>query len=88
MENIYWDIIKNVAGETAVSEHKAIKVWSKIVGERISNVTNPVNIISGRLIVKVKNSVWRNELVMLKQDILIKYKNEFKSEIISDIKFL
>ena len=88
MGNIYWDIVKNVADEKAIDERKAFILWSEVVGKRISNVTSPSKIINGKLIVEVKNSVWRNELTMLKEEILIKYKNKLGSKIINDIKFV
>ncbi len=88
MDNIYWDIVKSVADESAIDEYKALKMWTKIVGKRVANVTTPIKIISGKMIVKVKNSVWRNELVMLKEEIIRKYENKLGNKIIKDIKFV
>lgn len=88
MNNIYWDIVKDVADESAIDEYKAFKIWEEIVGRRVSNVTTPIKIISGKMIVKVKNSVWRNELVMLKEEIIKKYENKLEKKIIKDIKFV
>ncbi len=88
MENIYWDIVKNVADERAIDEYKAIKIWPEIVGKKTSKVTSPIKIINGKMIVKVKNSVWRNELVMLKEEILKKYENKLENRIVKDIKFM
>jgi predicted nucleic acid-binding Zn ribbon protein len=88
MKNIYWDIVKNVADERAIDERKAFIIWAEIVGKKVSNVTSPIKIINGKMIVRVKNSVWRNELVMLKEEILKKYQNKLGNEIIKDIKFV
>ena len=40
------------------------------------------------MIVKVKNSVWRNELLLLKEEILKKYENKLENRIVKDIKFM
>lgn len=80
-------IVENITGKGAIKEYEAYKNWPSICGERIASVTEAQTIISGILYVKVKNSVWRQELSMLKPEIINKYQKHFSSTIVKDVVF-
>ena len=50
--------------------------WKKIVGEIISNNSKVISFKKGKLIIKASNPIWRNELSLQKQDLLIKIKEK------------
>lgn len=88
MENIFWKIVEDVSDEKAIDEYKALGIWNEIVGEKVASVTIPLKVSAGKIIVKVKNSVWRNELIMLKEPMLKKYEEKLGKKVIKDIKFI
>jgi predicted nucleic acid-binding Zn ribbon protein len=74
--------------ETKVKEHQAIAGWSKIVGKKISKVTEAKKTVDGVLFVKVNNNAWRSELMFLKKEILTKIDKTIGSGVIKDIRFI
>jgi len=74
--------------EEKVKEHQAINEWSRIVGENVSKVTKAQRVVNGILFVKVKNSSWRNELIYMRQEILIKLDKTVGRGIIKEVRFI
>lgn len=70
-----------------LKQYEAVRVWREIVGERIAKVAIATKIINGTLIVKVAKSTWRNELSLMKKEIIAKINAALKEEIVKDIKF-
>ena len=70
-----------------LKQYEAVRIWKEVVGERIANVATPTKIINGTLIVKVEKSTWRNELSLLKREIISKLNAALKEEIVKDIRF-
>lgn len=70
-----------------LKQYEAVRVWQDVVGEKIARVAIPTKIINGTLIVKVEKSTWRNELSLLKREIITKINTALKEEIVKDIKF-
>jgi predicted nucleic acid-binding Zn ribbon protein len=70
-----------------LEQYEAVTRWEEIVGPRIAKETEPVKIEQGVLIVKVRTSVWRNELSMRKQEIKERINKAIGHEVLSDIKF-
>ena len=52
------------------------KSWKKIVGKTISKNTEIVAIKHGKISIKTSNSIWRNELMFQKEDLLKRLKKE------------
>ena len=52
------------------------KSWKKIVGKTISQNTEIVAIKHGKISIKTSNSIWRNELMFQKEDLLKRLKKE------------
>ncbi len=70
-----------------LKQYEAVRIWEEVVGERIARVATPSKIINGILIVKVEKSTWRNELSLLKREIIAKINAALKEDIVKDIKF-
>ncbi|MDZ7271910.1 MAG: DUF721 domain-containing protein [candidate division KSB1 bacterium] len=67
---ILQELLHNLGLERRVAEQAAIRLWPKAVGEHIAAVTTPVRVRDGVLFVKVKSSVWRQELLFQRRHIL------------------
>lgn len=72
----------------ALRPHLAKARWAEIVGPQVAAVTQ-VEAVRGEgiLVVRVKNSVWANELALLKDDMLRRLNASLGGKVLSDIHF-
>lgn len=70
-----------------VREYDAVVRWEEIVGEKIASVSAATRIQKGVLVVKVKTAPWRNELTLLKPEIIRKINDALQGEVVKDIRF-
>jgi len=70
-----------------IKQVKALDLWKEVVGEQIARVTSPDRIDNGKLVVRVHNAPWRNELLFLKREIIMKLNNALGETIVKDIHF-
>jgi predicted nucleic acid-binding Zn ribbon protein len=68
-----------------IKRYSVFGIWVEAVGPRIASVTEPTRISGDRLFVKVKNDVWRNELLFHKEELLQKLNRQLGGEMIRDI---
>lgn len=68
-------------------EYEAVIQWEGLVGEQIAKVTKAVKIEQGVLTVRVNNGPWRNELVLLKGELIKKINDALGEVIVRDIRF-
>jgi len=80
-------LLKDLGIEIKVKETQALIYWPEVVGERISQVTEPKGVKEGKLFIKVKGDSWRNELVYYKRDIIFKINEKIGKRVIEDIIF-
>ncbi len=83
--NILNQYIRELGIEKPIAKYKALQIWNKVVGEKISRVTEPKSLSNGKMLVKVKNDVWRNELIFYKSDIIQSLNRELGSNMVRDI---
>jgi len=81
-------LIEGLGYSERLSEQKAVELWPSVAGEGISAVSRAVGINDGVLTVRVRNSVWRNELVYLADEIRARLNGELGRELVKKIKFL
>ena len=62
-------------------------VWVKVVGKTISKNTEIKSIKNGKITIKTVNPVWRNELILQKEDLLNRLKVEKPELKIKEIEF-
>ncbi len=68
--------------------HLAKALWAEIVGPQVAGVTQVERVQNGtELVVRVKNSVWANELVLLKGDILRRLNLALGGPVLTDLHF-
>jgi hypothetical protein len=70
-----------------IEQSKVLDDWPVIVGEQIAKVTVAERLESGKLFVHVTRATWRNELIFLKADLIIKINAYANREIVKDIIF-
>lgn len=68
--------------------HMAKVRWAEVVGPQVAGVTHIERVQNGtELVVRVKNSVWANELVLLKGDMLRRLNQALGGKVLTDIHF-
>jgi predicted nucleic acid-binding Zn ribbon protein len=82
------DLLRRLTGPRALKEYEAFQKWQEVVGKKISEISEPVRILSGVLYVKVNDHVWRNELMMMSGDLVDKYQVLMGEKVIKEIKFI
>jgi len=80
-------LICHLGYEERLREQTALDVWDRVVGPEIARAAKPHSIKNGILKIKVTNSVWRNELTYIKEDIRSRMNAELERPVVSDIKF-
>lgn len=73
---------------TKVREYNAVTHWAEIVGEQIARVSEAVRVDHGVLVVRVTNGPWRNELNLMKSEILAKVNQAAGQTRLRDIRFV
>lgn len=72
----------------ALRPHMAKARWAEIVGPQVASVTQVEKVQNGtELVVRVKNSVWANELSLLKGDMLRRLNTALGGAVLTDIRF-
>ncbi|MEN6444698.1 MAG: DUF721 domain-containing protein [Candidatus Cloacimonas sp.] len=61
--------------------------WKEVVGELLASKSYPEKLENGVLFVAVQNNTWMQELILIKDEIISKYKSIYKEEI-AEIVFL
>ena len=61
--------------------------WQKIVGEAIAAQASPADISFGTLVLTARSSVWANNLLMMKLDLIAKINRFVGDTVIKDIRF-
>ncbi|MDI3503612.1 MAG: hypothetical protein PWP64_548 [Candidatus Cloacimonadota bacterium] len=85
--NSFRKLIYRLGGEKYKRFIHVFFAWNQLVGELLAERSHPLKIEHDVLFVGVQNSAWMQELILLKDDILKKYKNKFGEEL-QDIIFI
>lgn len=75
--------IKKRFDETAVVAH-----WPQLVGKAVANRTKEIYVHDRKLFLRIESSVIRNELLMMRDQIIQKINAEAEDSLIEDIIFL
>ncbi len=70
-----------------IEESRALSAWEKLVGSAAAQSSKALKINSGVLIVRVADGLWMQQLMLLKQTLLKKYRDAFPNLKLSDIYF-
>lgn len=80
-------VIRKLGLERGIKQQKALELWKEVAGKPISDKTTPLEVSDGILKVRVKDSIWRQELYFLKEELKDKLNKSLGEEIIKDIRF-
>lgn len=83
--NILQKFLCELGIDRPIMRYRALTLWSEVVGEKISEITEPQRLNDGKIFIKVKNDSWRNELVFHKQEIIDKINRELGSRVVKEI---
>jgi predicted nucleic acid-binding Zn ribbon protein len=81
------ELARSFGIQDKLRQYEAVNQWASIVGKRIAREAEAVKVEKGVLVVRVKTSVWRNELNMRKHEIIEKLNRAIGSETVKDIRF-
>ncbi len=81
------NLLKSLGIEKRLLEAQAAEVWPDVVGAEIDRVTQVVGVERGIMKVAVRDSLWSQELSLMKQDILDKLNGRIGQKVIRDIRF-
>jgi hypothetical protein len=87
VKKILENLFKRMDIYTKVKSYEALEVWDRVVGEYISKNTMPKTIINRILYVNVKNSLWMQELILMKNGFINSINKYMGMEVIKDIHF-
>lgn len=71
-----------------IEEQRALLAWEGFVGAAAAQVSAPLRIRGGRLIVQVTDPMWRQQLLLLRHQILSKYRQHFPRLYLKEIFFV
>jgi predicted nucleic acid-binding Zn ribbon protein len=80
-------VLKKQGIAKKIYQYGVFDAWVEIVGETIGKRSRPVKMQGDTLVVAAKNSVWANELSMMKPEILKKIREYYPDAVINDIRF-
>jgi predicted nucleic acid-binding Zn ribbon protein len=81
------DSLASLDLEQRVLEETCVLAWDEVVGEAIAEASQAESVREGRLYVTVKSSVWANELVFYKEEIIRRLNEKVGRQVIKDIAF-
>jgi Dna[CI] antecedent, DciA len=70
-----------------LEENRALMVWTSYVGESAARYSTPLRVRSHRLVVRVDDPLWMQQLSLLKHELLKKYQRAFPSLQLTEIFF-
>ena len=80
-------VLRQLGLGAKLRQYEVLEAWPRVVGENIARISTAESIRDGKLFVSVVHSVWRNELIFLKKEIIEKLNKEMNQEIVKDIIF-
>ena len=81
-------VISDLGLDVRINEERLKFLWPEIVGGKLSKVSHVVKVNRGRLLVSVRSSSWRNEMIFLKKDIVKRINRFFGRDVVRDISFV
>lgn len=79
------DLIRKFGYEDKLREVDAVKLFNEVAGEKIAEHCQAIKITDGRLILRVSDPIWRQQLVFLKGDLIAKLNARLGKSVVKDI---
>jgi predicted nucleic acid-binding Zn ribbon protein len=81
------DVFKELGLEKDLLKARILSEWPQIIGKSISDKVNAVRFDGGFLVLSSESSVWKNEIMLRKNELISKINSRINSEIVLDIRF-
>ena len=81
-------LIRKQGLENEINQQKAMDLWGEVVGKKIKENTEPIEVQFGVMTVKTKNSVWKQELQFQKNNIIKSLNEKLIKTTIKDLRFI
>lgn len=85
IKEIIAEFLKESKLEQGIQEQKMLRRWHEITGPAVSRNTRSVEIRNRKLIVRLGSSVIRNELNMMRENLLHELNDHFPKPVIDEI---
>lgn len=87
IEHVLINLAHRLGLHGIVRRWRIFSAWPEVVGEKLAQKTEPVNLADDVLVVKVSDPTWAHELTYLKEGILDKLSERVKDRPPKDIRF-
>ncbi|MDO4823646.1 MAG: DUF721 domain-containing protein [Bacteroidales bacterium] len=74
--------------ETPLNQFRLMSAWKDVMGDGIEQYTGDMFIKNQTLFVKIKSSVLKNNLMMMRTSLVDKLNNTVNAQVITDIHFV
>ena len=85
IDQLIQQVLKENNLDGKLKEYELVTSWEKVIGKTVANATTDIYIRNRKLFVKVRSSVIRNELLMIKDGLRKALNREVQANIIDDI---
>jgi predicted nucleic acid-binding Zn ribbon protein len=79
------EFVKSNNLQKGLAEYRITKAWNELLGKRVALATKSLYIKDHKLFVSLHSSVLRNELSMIKDDLIRRLNEAARAEVITDI---
>lgn len=88
--------VSSIISELSTNSHLAellkigriLMTWDEVVSENFSKISKAVDFQKGVMIIKVDNSVFRNELYYFKKELIVRINEKLGEKKVYDLKFI
>ena len=85
IDELIRQVLKESNLDGRLKEYELVNSWEKVIGKTVANATTDIYIRNRKLFVKVRSSVIRNELLMIREGLMRALNREVKANIIDEI---
>jgi predicted nucleic acid-binding Zn ribbon protein len=79
------DYLKVEKIDSKIAELEAVNMWESIIGKQIANATSSIYIKEGVLHIQLRSSIVRNELFMMRNEIIQAINQRIGSRVVKSI---
>ena len=78
-------LVSNPKLADSYRKHKVVSQWRDISGEYVANATENMTFEGKKLVVKVKSSIIRNEMMLIRSQLVYRINNWVKADLIDEL---
>jgi predicted nucleic acid-binding Zn ribbon protein len=88
LKDILDHVLHSQGLDKRIQQENAVILWEEIVGPRIAKASKALRIDRGELLIQVKSSSWKQQIQMLKPDIIKKLNTHLGEKTVKAIRFI